>query len=127
MHPAPTLMEPETESADEGLAGLLNRALNKGAILNADLLITVNDVPLVAVRLQAAIANVETMIEYGIMTEWEPAMAHIDDDYLAETLETNDEAADRIDADTEPSDGSDERERRVTPVESTVAESRNRL
>jgi hypothetical protein len=119
-------MEPETESADEGLAGLLNRALNKGAILNADLLITVNDVPLVAVRLQAAIANIETMIEYGIMTEWEPAMAHIDDDYLAETLEANEEAADRTDADAEPNNGSDEREGQVKPVESTVAGSRNR-
>lgn len=111
-------MEPETESADEGLAGLLNRALNKGAILNADLLITVNDIPLVAVRLQAAIANIETMIEYGIMTEWEPAMAHIDDDYLAETLET--------DASAEPSDGGDERSTREKPLEPTPADSVDR-
>ncbi|MFC6766828.1 gas vesicle protein GvpJ [Natrinema soli] len=112
-------MEPETESADEGLAGLLNRALNKGAILNADLLITVNDVPLVAVRLQAAIANVETMIEYGIMTEWEPAMAHIDNDYLAETLETDDKTVNGINADGEPIDGGDERNTREKSVEST--------
>ncbi|UHQ99003.1 gas vesicle protein (plasmid) [Natrinema zhouii] len=119
-------MEPETESADEGLAGLLNRALNKGAILNADLLITVNDVPLVAVRLQAAIANIETMIEYGIMTEWEPAMAHIDDNYLAETRETDDETANGTDADAKPIDGGDERSTRERPVEPTPADTGNR-
>lgn len=119
-------MEPETDSADEGLAGLLNRALNKGAILNADLLITVNDIPLVAVRLQAAIANVETMIEYGIMTEWEPAMAHIDDDYLAETLETDDETDRGTDADAEPIDGGGERNTREKPVEPTPADAGNR-
>lgn len=77
-------MEPEDESAEEGVAGLLNRALNKGAILNADLLITVNDIPLVAVRLQAAIANIELMVKYGIMTDWDPAIRHVDDEYLAE-------------------------------------------
>ena len=77
-------MEPKDDSAEEGIAGLLNRALTKGAILNADLLITVNDVPLVAVRLQAAIANMETMVKYGIMTDWDPAMRHVDDEYLAE-------------------------------------------
>ena len=77
-------MEPEDDSVEEGIAGLLDRALTKGAILNADLLITVNDVPLVGIRLQAAIANMETMVKYGIMTDWEPAMRHVDDDYLAE-------------------------------------------
>ncbi|WP_122091291.1 gas vesicle protein GvpJ [Halalkalicoccus subterraneus] len=77
-------MEPKDESVEEGVAGLLNRALNKGAILNADLLITVNDIPLVAVRLQAAIANMELMVKYGIMTDWDPAVRHIDDEYLAQ-------------------------------------------
>ncbi|AGB39842.1 gas vesicle protein GvpJ [Natronococcus occultus] len=101
-------MEPETESADEGLAGLLNRALNKGAILNADLLITVNDIPLVAVRLQAAIANIETMIEYGIMTQWEPAMTDIDDDYLAEKLETSDEPGLGTDRERKPESAADD-------------------
>lgn len=77
-------MEPEDDSVEEGIAGLLDRALTKGAILNADLLITVNDVPLVGIRLQAAIANMETMVKYGIMTDWDPAMRHVDDEYLAE-------------------------------------------
>ena len=77
-------MEPEDDSVEEGIAGLLDRALTKGAILNADLLITVNDVPLVGIRLQAAIANMETMVKYGIMTDWDPAMRHVDDEYLVE-------------------------------------------
>jgi hypothetical protein len=37
-------MEPKDDSVEEGIAGLLDRALTKRAILNADLLITVNDV-----------------------------------------------------------------------------------
>lgn len=109
-------MEPETESADEGLAGLLNRALNKGAILNADLLITVNDVPLVALRLQAAIANVETMIEYGIMTDWDPAMDHIDDEYIADHLEPDEREATDDAPEGDERTGGDEPSARVRPA-----------
>ena len=83
-------MEPEDDSVEEGIAGLLDRALTKGAILNADLLITVNDVPLVGIRLQAAIANMETMVKYGIMTDWDLAMRHVDDEYLAEQTPSED-------------------------------------
>ena len=118
------MYEPEPESTGEGLAGLLNRASNEEANLNADLVITVNDVPHVAVGLQGAIVSIEMMV--GIMTEREPAMAHIDDDYLAETLEDPAEATDRTDADTEPSNGSDEQEGQEEPVESRVADSRKR-
>lgn len=102
-------MEPEDDSVEEGIAGLLDRALTKGAILNADLLITVNDVPLVGIRLQAAIANMETMVKYGIMTDWDPAMRHVDDEYLAEHTLSEDDSETEMTRESGSSD--DEREK----------------
>ena len=53
-----------------GIVELIDRALNKGVILNADLIVTVADVPLLAANLKLALASVETMMKYGIMTDW---------------------------------------------------------
>ncbi len=53
-----------------GLVELLDRALQKGIILNADLIITVADVPLLAANLKLALASVETMLKYGMMNDW---------------------------------------------------------
>ena len=53
-----------------GIVELIDRTLNKGIILNADLIITVADVPLLAANLKLALASVETMIKYGIMNDW---------------------------------------------------------
>lgn len=53
-----------------GIAELIDRALNKGVILNADLIITVADVPLLAANLRLALASVETMLKYGVMEDW---------------------------------------------------------
>ncbi len=53
-----------------GIVELIDRTLNKGVILNADLIITVADVPLLAANLKLALASVETMIKYGIMDDW---------------------------------------------------------
>ena len=53
-----------------GIVELIDRTLNKGVILNADLIITVADVPLLAANLKLALASVETMIKYGIMNDW---------------------------------------------------------
>jgi hypothetical protein len=59
-------MEPlRTESV--GLVDLLDRVLDKGLILDADLIISLAGVPLIAVSLRAAIASVETMAKYGMM------------------------------------------------------------
>lgn len=61
-------MEPvRTESV--GLVDLLDRVLDKGLILNADLIISLAGVPLIAVSLRTAIASVETMAKYGMMRE----------------------------------------------------------
>lgn len=52
-----------------GIVELIDRTLNKGVILNADLVITVADVPLLAANLKLALASVETMLKYGVMND----------------------------------------------------------
>ncbi|MFH0748317.1 MAG: gas vesicle protein [Candidatus Bathyarchaeota archaeon] len=51
------------------LVDLLDRILDKGLLINADLIISVAGVPLIGVKLNAAIASVETMVKYGIMAD----------------------------------------------------------
>jgi len=53
------------------LSDLLDRVLDKGLIINADLIITLSGIPLIAVNLRAAVAGMETMLEYGVMTGWD--------------------------------------------------------
>jgi hypothetical protein len=50
---------------------LLDKLLNKGLILNADLIISVAGIPLIGVNLKAALAGIETMLEYGMMEAWD--------------------------------------------------------
>jgi hypothetical protein len=61
-------MEPTREGA---LVDLLDLILVKGVILHADLIISVAEIPLVGISLRAAIAGMTTMIEYGVMEEWD--------------------------------------------------------
>jgi len=53
------------------VSDLLDRVLDRGVILNADLIISVAGIPLVGVSIKAAIAGIETMLEYGYFVEWE--------------------------------------------------------
>jgi hypothetical protein len=61
-------MVPERDSS---LVEILDRLLNKGAVLNADLIITVAGIPLIGLNLRAALASMETMLEYGVMEDWD--------------------------------------------------------
>ncbi len=61
-------MEPEREN---DLVDLLDRFLNKGLILNADVIISVAGVPLIGINLKAALAGIETMLDYGMMEAWD--------------------------------------------------------
>jgi len=54
---------------------LIDRTLNKGVILNADLIVTVAGVPLLAANLRLALASVETMLKYGVMNDWLTAVS----------------------------------------------------
>jgi hypothetical protein len=61
-------MKPEREN---NLVDLLDRLLKKGIILNADLIISVAGVPLIGINLKAALASIETMLDYGMMEAWD--------------------------------------------------------
>lgn len=57
-------MEPERESC---LVEVLDRLLNKGVVLNADLIISVAGIPMIGINLRAVLASMETMLDYGMM------------------------------------------------------------
>lgn len=59
-------MQP-TRDGPGALAAVLDRLLDKGIVLSLDLIIGVANVPLIGINLRAAIAAVETLIEYGLL------------------------------------------------------------
>ncbi len=63
-------MEP-TRNSHATLVDLLDRVLDKGLVINADIIISLAGVPLIGVNLRAALAGMETMLKYGVMEEWD--------------------------------------------------------
>jgi len=63
-------MEP-TRNAHATLVDLLDRVLDKGLVINADIIISVAGIPLIGVNLRAALAGMETMIKYGMMQNFD--------------------------------------------------------
>lgn len=55
------------------LVDLLDRVLNKGLVLDVDLIISVSGIPLLGVKLKTALSGIETMLEYGIWEDWDEA------------------------------------------------------
>jgi hypothetical protein len=53
------------------LVDLLDRALDKGVVISADLVVSLAGIPLVGVNLRAAVAGMETMLRYGLMRDWD--------------------------------------------------------
>ncbi|SFG61294.1 Gas vesicle protein [Halopelagius inordinatus] len=53
------------------IVDLVDMLLDKGAVVEADVLITVADIPLVGLKLRAALAGMATMREYGMFEEWD--------------------------------------------------------
>ena len=62
-------MRPQKD--EETLVDVLDVLLRDGAVLRADVIVSVADVPLVGIKLTAAIAGMETMTEYGLFEEWD--------------------------------------------------------
>ena len=54
-----------------GLVDLLDRVLDRGLVINADIVICLAGVPLIGINLRAALAGMETMLRYGMMKEWD--------------------------------------------------------
>jgi hypothetical protein len=63
-------MEPSRDT-HATLVDLLDRILDKGLVINADIIISVAGVPLIGVNLRAALAGMETMLKYGVMQAWD--------------------------------------------------------
>jgi len=63
-------MEP-TRNSHATLVDLLDRVLDKGLVLYADIIISVAGIPLIGVNLRAALAGMETMLQYGVMQDWD--------------------------------------------------------
>ena len=66
-------MEPEApgSTTNATVVDLLDRLIERGLVIRADLVISLAGIPLIGVSLHAAIAGIETMLEYGMMTDWD--------------------------------------------------------
>ncbi|HBF39504.1 MAG TPA: gas vesicle protein GvpM [Firmicutes bacterium] len=69
-------MEPVRDYS--ALVDLLDHALQKGLYVSADVIITVADVPLIGLNLRLALANMQTMLNYGMMRDWDEAKRSLD-------------------------------------------------
>jgi hypothetical protein len=50
--------------------------LREGVVVQADVIVTVADIPLVGISLRAAIAGMRTMTDYGIFEDWDATHRH---------------------------------------------------
>ena len=58
-----------TRPRDDAVVDLLDVLLRDGVVLTADVVITVADVPLVGIKLRAAIAGMQTMTDHGMLVD----------------------------------------------------------
>jgi len=63
-------MEPQ-RNTNATIVDLLDRVLDKGLVIHADIIVSVAGIPLIGVNLRAALAGMETMLKYGIMQSWD--------------------------------------------------------
>ena len=63
-------MDPQ-RNTNATLVDLLDRVLDKGLVIHADLIVSVAGIPLIGVNLRAALAGMETMLKYGVMQAWD--------------------------------------------------------
>ncbi len=62
-------MEQFSGQSHATLVDLLDRLLDRGLMINADIIISLAGVPLIGVKLSAALAGMETMVQYGLFKE----------------------------------------------------------
>lgn len=75
---------------DDAIVDLVDTILRDGVVVQADVVVSVGDIPLVGISLRAAVAGMTTMTEYGHLTDFddrlrEGATAHHDDAARART------------------------------------------
>ena len=76
-------MEP-TKEPDHAIVDVLDVLLREGAMIQADVLVTVADIPLIGINLNAAIAGMSTMTEYGFFQNWDVEKRRMSEDRHAE-------------------------------------------
>lgn len=76
----------ELKDEDSALIELLDRVLEKGLVIQADIVVTLAGIPLLAVNLRAALAGMETMINYGMMKELDERIRTQDMGVKTETI-----------------------------------------
>ncbi|SDY65635.1 gas vesicle protein GvpM [Halopenitus persicus] len=65
-------MEP-TKDETHAIVEFVDVLLREGAVIQADVIVTVADIPLIGISLRAAIAGMTTMTDYGMFEEWDAA------------------------------------------------------
>ncbi len=53
------------------LTDLIDRVLDRGVAIHADVIISLAGIPLVGINLRALVAGMETMTQYGVMHDWD--------------------------------------------------------
>jgi hypothetical protein len=69
-------MEPELPKAYRRatIVDLLDRVLDRGLFLRADLVISLAGIPLIGATLSVTVAGTETLLKYGILSDWDEAI-----------------------------------------------------
>jgi gas vesicle structural protein len=62
---------PDGAASPPALVDVLDRVLERGLLLQADVVLCVAGVPLVGLNLRAALAGMETMTRYGLLVDWD--------------------------------------------------------
>lgn len=69
-------MEPVRDHAVT-LVDLLDRVLDRGVVLDADIMINLAGIPLLGLKLRLVLAGMETMLRYGMWRDWDEAQRGI--------------------------------------------------
>jgi len=60
-------LKPDGDTRSENtLSTLIDRVLDKGLVLNADIMVSVSDVELLGIKIRAALASFETAAKFGL-------------------------------------------------------------
>lgn len=59
-------LEPSREDHGGGLADVIDRLLDKGLVINADIAVSLVGVELLGIKIRAALASFETAAKYGL-------------------------------------------------------------
>ncbi len=59
-------LEPSREVQGQGLADVIDRLLDKGLVINADIAVSLVGVELLGIKIRAALASFETAAKYGL-------------------------------------------------------------